>query len=408
MSLPVNKTLNLQSEFDIVIVGGGMVGAVLALSLKKSRYRVALVEAYSSAGSAPPSFDDRSSALSLGSRRILEACDAWSLLSERVTPIRMIEVSDRGVWGMTRLSADELQLDALGYVIENRCLGQALSEELVLAANIRNFCPARLSAIDIKMDCLHLTLMCNEQPTHLKTRLLVAADGANSTVRGLFGIGATTSSYMQTAIIANITPQYHHGNTAYERFTASGPLAFLPMKNYKQQSRCSVVWTVPSACTESTMALSDVVFLQQLQNRFGYRLGRLLNTGKRSIYPLHLSNSEQSTAERTVFIGNAMQALHPVAGQGFNLGLRDVFALRNMLLAQVSDVDVGHAHFLKQYGRLRYSDRNRTIRFTDGLVRGFSNSFMPLRIARGLGLAAVDSLPWLRQGLSRFSMGLML
>lgn len=398
--------MKIPPEFDVVIIGGGMVGATLAFALRESQYRVALVETHSLLPDASPGFDDRSSALSLGSRLILDACDIWSLLADDIEPILRIIVSDCGVWGCTRLSAQELNVDALGYVIENRCFGQRVFRQIHATRNIKVLHPASLTHIETHQDCLHLTLAQDGQVHTVKTRLLVAADGANSTVRALFKVRASSTSYKQTAVITNVIPQRHHHNIAYERFTNSGPVAFLPMRSHQQQSRCSVIWTVPSEEAESMMMLPDNSFLEQLQYRFGYRLGRLLKAGKRSAYPLSLTYSEQSGAERTVFIGNAMQTLHPVAGQGFNLGLRDVFVLRNMLLAKTRDVDIGHAYFLRQYAALRSADRKHTLRFTDNLVRFFSNASGPLGFVRGLGLVTVDSFPWVRQELAHFNMGL--
>lgn len=398
----------LKTDFDILIVGGGMVGSTLALALRDGPFSVAMIEAYPSEEGRSPSFDDRSSALSLGSQRILDALGFWSDVSAGAEPIHSIHVSDRGFWGTTRMTAAELRVDALGYVIENRAFGRVLNQRLAASESVQVFCPAVLSGIGFEKGCAHVTMVYAGQLCDVTARLVVAADGAHSMVRRFLDVQAITESYRQTAVIANVIVQQGVRYMAFERFTAGGPIAFLPMREHQGQSRYAVVWTVAADDAANVLALSDEAFLSELQARFGYRLGRLLQVGQRVGYPLVLSNSAQGFAERTLFVGNAMQALHPVAGQGFNLGLRDILDLRTLLLSMGAAVDIGSDYFLQRYTQLRSADRDSTVRRTDRLVKLFSNTCAPLGVLRGMGLTLVDNVPLLRQQIARTSMGLRL
>lgn len=390
-------------RYDVLIVGGGMVGASLACALGGQALRVAVVEAVPHGAATQPSYDDRSIALAYGTRRIFEGIGLWNALAGAVTPIERIHVSDRGHFGAARMEAAGCGFDALGYVVETRRLGEIFSAELARLPNVDLICPAELQAFEVSADGVRAHLAGAGPEALLTARLVVAADGGRSTVRRLAGIGVERRDYGQCAVIANVTPQRPHCNTAFERFTASGPLALLPMS----QDRCSLVWTVDADRRAAVMALSDEAFLAALQERFGHRLGRFVRVGRRAAYPLTLIRANRHTAPRLALIGNAAHTLHPIAGQGFNLGLRDVAVLAQVLVEAVATGrDIGDPGTLAQYDRARRRDQRRVIGLTDGLVRIFSNDFTPLVVARNLGMVALDILPPLKRMLMRQTMGL--
>ena len=391
-------------KYDVIIVGGGMVGASLAVALKDSGLSIAIIEAFSWKSQQQPSFDDRSIALSYGSKKILEGMSLWPALRERCEPIKSIHISDRGRFGVTRLHHDEEKVEALGYVIENRVMGEVLQHELQSLEHVDVLMPATVTDVKESAESVMLTVDQNDESVELQTSLLVAADGAMSKIRSMVGITHHKSDYQQSAVIANITTEKHHQSVAFERFTDTGPLAFLPMSPDKNgEARVSVVWTINREDEEIIMQLDDEAFLQKLQQRFGYRLGRLQKTGVRNIYPLALTESEQLIKDRVVIIGNAAHGLHPVSGQGFNLALRDVA----LLAENIQQYGVQNpVRWLSDYAVLRQKDMKRVFRFTDSLVKLFSNNFMPLAHARAAGLMMVDCLPSMRHLLAKQSMGL--
>lgn len=390
-------------DYDVLIVGGGLVGASLACALAGGRLRIGILEAVPFGASSQPSYDDRSIALAWGTRRIFETLGLWPSLAAHATPIRRIHVSDRGRFGVTRLDAREQHVDALGYVIENRVLGAAFGQRLAAHPGIRLHMPAKLTALHVDHDVARATVCMNSGEHTVTARLVVGADGAGSAVRRLLGIPARRWEYGQTAIIGNVTPGRPHDNVAYERFTASGPLALLPMTD----NRCALVWTARDEDVAALMALDDGSFLDALQQRFGARLGRFDRIGKRHAYPLSLSRVTTHVRPRAALIGNAAHTLHPVAGQGFNLGLRDAAALAEVITQAVAaGEDPGATAVLARYTQWRRGDQRRIIAFTDGLVRIFSNPLPPVAWARNLGLLAVDVLPAAKHLLARETMGL--
>lgn len=388
-------------DYDIVIVGAGMAGASLACALDGAGYRIAMVEASPSDHNAPPGYDERVLALAHGSRRIFEQLGVWNALDADATPIEHIHVSDRGRFGFTHLHAVEEGVSAMGYVTPARAIGKALLPRLPAIAGLELLRPATLVSVDADADGIDVGLVTTEGRRVIRAQLLVAADGVRSAVRELSGIGADEHDYGHTALIANLTPAQAHGNVAYERFTDTGPLALLPMS----EGRMSLVYTVHSPDAEEHLALDDDAFLARVQARFGYRLGRLRRVGKRSAYPLVMTRAQAQTAARTVLVGNAAHTLHPIGGQGFNLGLRDIATLAALLRAD--DVaDPGGAGLIADYAARRAGDHDAIIRATDTLAKVFSNGLPLLSQARDVAMLAIDLLPAPRRLLARHAMGL--
>ena len=387
------------TDCDILIIGGGLVGASLACALQNSGLSVHIVEAYPYQSDSQPSYDDRTVALSWGSRCIFEGMGLWDAMADRVEAIKTIHISDKGHFGATRLRHEEEHVEALGYVAENRVLGDVLYQRLLQNTNVELHCPAGLISLEQKHDRVIATIGGNGKQSVVSARLLVAADGVVSQVRDLLHIGSSVQDYGQTAVIANVTPAFRHNNIAYERFTDQGPIAFLPMT----QNRCSLVWTVPLKQADELMKLGDADFLQLLQQRFGFRLGQLQKVGKRQAYPLKLIESTQVVRNRVVIVGNAAHSIHPVAGQGFNLALRDIAILTELISTAE---DAGDSKLLQSYVEQREDDARRVYRFTDGLVKIFSNNSTALGHLRAAGLVAVGLIPPLRHQLAKQSMGL--
>ena len=388
---------------DIAIVGGGMVGASLAVAVAPLGLKVALIEAVAHDSASQPSFDERTTALSNGSCRILQTLGVWAQVQTQAVPIRKIHVSDQGRFGFARIDAAEQGLTAMGYVVPNRALGAALWPRVVACPHIQVHCPAQVLRIERGERTVALEIAAAGATARIDARLVVAADGVHSAVRGAFGVDVQTRDYEQTAIITTVLPQRFHDHVAYERFSASGPLALLPLDG----GRCALVLTLNRAAAEAAMAWSDGEFLAEVQRRFGFRLGRFLKVGRRVPYPLSLTRAERTSAERCVIIGNAAQSLHPVAGMGFNLGLRDVASLAELLAEHRREpsFDAGAAGLLAEYDAWRAADRAGVLAFTDGLVRLFANPSSVVARLRNIGLLAFDLLPPAKAALSSLSAG---
>ncbi len=390
------------SQFDVLIAGGGMVGASLALALSQhsgGALKVALVEGFPLPDSDAepvysPSFDARSTALSYGSRRIYEALDLWPLISRHSTPIRKIHVSDRGHFGSTTLLPEQAGWDALGYVIENAWLGRVLLSRLQSAPGLTCISPAKVSAAKPDADGVTLTVSAKDGEQSIHSRLLVVADGAESGLRQSLGIATRRRDYHQTGVIANVCFEKAHEGCAYERFTDQGPLALLPLSDSDEgEARASLVWTLPPEVAEQVMAMDDADFCKQLQQRFGWRQGMIRRVGERAAYPLALVEAEEQIRRHIVVMGNAAHSLHPVAGQGFNLALRDVNRLSRLLSEAQGNTPLGDLSLLKRYLDSQASDQWQTVTFSDRVTRLFSNRQPLLSVARNLGLLALDVLP---------------
>jgi 2-octaprenyl-6-methoxyphenol hydroxylase len=387
-------------DFDIAIIGGGMVGASLALALAAAGRHIVLIEGVAPDSSSQQSFDERTTALGNASRRIFEALGVWSSVADQCGVIRAIHVSDAGRLAFARLSAAEQDIEAFGFVVPNRVLGTALWTHIRANDRISVRMPATVSAV--RADATGVSLTLDGQGAvagrTLRARLAVAADGAHSVIRREAGITATEADYGQIGIVANVATDAPHDGTAYERFTAAGPLALLPLRD----GSYTVVWARAPQDAAQTLAANDQEFLGLLQQHFGWRVGKFLRAGRRASYPLKLTRADGSVAQRTVLIGNAAQSLHPVAGQGFNLALRDVAALAELLVAEG---DPGAPELLERFAQGRALDRSGVTRFTDGLIRLFGDSRPPLRLARDAGLLLFDLLPPAKRALARVSLG---
>ena len=391
------------TEADVLIAGGGLVGASLAVALGQAGLRVSVVEATAFSHAEQSTCDERSIALAQGSQRIFAAMGLWESLADQVCPIHTIHVSDRGRFAFTRLRREQEGVEALGYVASARVLGNALQQQISANSNITVLAPARL--LDYAYSGDYLTASVEQEEgvvTGLKAQLLVAADGAQSIIREQASISTLQRPYGQTAIVANVTPELAHNHVAYERFTDTGPMALLPMTG----QRCALVWTVLTQQADDIMALDDAEFLARLQERFGYRLGRFEKVGQRYAYPLQLLRASETVRERVALIGNAIHTLHPIAGQGFNLGLRDVAVLAEVIVdAQRSGEDIGGRQVLQQYAKWRQGDQRRVVTFTDSMVRMFTQPFPPVAWIRDAGMLAMDFCPPAKRWFGRLTMG---
>ncbi len=389
-------------QYDVIINGGGMVGAALACALSGQGMRIAIIEATRRESREEPGYDERAIALAWGTRCIFDGLGLWDALAESATAIHSIHVSDRGHPGMVHMDREAEGLPAIGYVIPARVIGAVLDRAVEQAGDIDVFCPATLVENSCTTEKVSVVIRAGDDTVLLESALLVAADGADSEVRKRAGIGCRVTDYRQTAIVTNVTPQLPHNHIAYERFTSAGPLALLPMS----EQRCGVVWTVPSDQADAVMALDDAAFLEQLQARFGQRLGRLERVGRRQAWPLRLVSATGSVADRLVLVGNAVHTLHPVAGQGFNLGARDIAVLAEVLVdARRNGTDMGAAEVLARYGEWRKRDHRNVTLFTDGLARLFTLQLPALGLLRSAGMVAFDLLPPARRLLTRLTMG---
>ena len=384
-------------DFDVLIVGAGMVGTSLALALQNTTLKIGIIEAHSINADSQPSFDDRGIALSYGSQRIFETLGLWPALQAYATPIHNIHISDRGHFGVTRLSAQAANVPALGQVLTAKQLGQQLNIALQQADTITLLSPLTVTSLETSPDNVTVSLSNHQK---LNCKLLVAADGQHSTIRELLKLGSWQRDYQQTAVTANISTERPHQNLAFERFTDTGPLALLPMSD----NRSSLVWTVKSGEEQHLLALSDQEFLQALQQRFGFRLGHFTKVGKRSSYALGLMQTNNAIEPRVLLIGNAAHSLHPIAGQGFNLGLRDAAVLAE-IISQHSD-DCGQPRSLEAYKAWQLPAQDNIVKATDRLVKIFSNANPILGHGRSAALAMLDILPPVKQKLSLASMGL--
>ncbi len=393
-------------QFDLVIAGGGVVGCALALALsQQTDLRIALIEksdgtqkanAVKGNDALQHDFADaRVVALAEQSWQFLTSLGVGSSLQQIATPINRIHVSDRGHLGHCELKAEEYQVDALGYVCGLSSLTQVI-EGALKKTKVRWFCPDTIEQAVTKHDKIDI----KTQRHHVSGSLLVVAEGGESETRKMLGFKAQQTAYEQVALVTNVRANVGHKNIAYERFTEDGPLAFLPMG----EQDYSVVWSLNQQDYERLLAEDEQTFLAELQVAFGYRAGLLTHCSKRQGFPLKLMNLDRSVGHRCALVGNALHTLHPIAGQGLNLGLRDIDELAKQIVS-VQSHDIGAFDVLSQYQQARKADQKRVINFTDGLVRCFSNQSVPLVVGRNIGLFAMQFSSLLKQPLARQAMG---
>ena len=402
------------THFDVVISGGGLSGTLMALSLsalvdhQQKPLTIAIVEANPILSDPSRSFDDRVLALSHGSAAYLNSVGAWQHLEHYAEPIKNIHISDRGFYGKARLYAKQQQVDALGYVAEMSVIGASLLKALTSKNNITWFAPDAIEKVQWHTDNVDISLTSG---THLSAKLLLACDGAKSPCRQFANIASTSRDYQQSALIANVATTHHHNNIAYERFTDTGPIAMLPLSpvpNASQQSegRCSLVWTLTPEKAAQMLTLTDEEFAKQLARSFGHWLGNITHVGKRVVFPLKLVQASEQVYHRMALIGNASHTIHPIAGQGFNLGLRDVAEMTEIVKnALENQQDIGAFANLMRYGQARQQDQKQVITLTDSLVTLFSNQLPPLVAGRNIALKVLNYVPALKNALVKKTMG---
>ncbi|CFQ61247.1 2-octaprenyl-6-methoxyphenyl hydroxylase [Yersinia frederiksenii] len=384
---------------SVIIVGGGMAGATLALaisSLTKGAVPVALVEAQQPDNRQHPGFDARAIALAQGTCQQLDSIGIWSALADCATAIKHVHVSDSGHSGFVNLQAQDYRVPALGQVIELFDAGKRLFALLQQASGVTLHCPAKVVEVVRTAESATVTLDNGQQ---LSAKLLVAADGSHSALAQACNIQWQQQDYQQIAVIANVTTSELPNGRAFERFTRNGPLALLPMS----QGRSSLVWCHAKEDKQQVDSWNDARFIAELQRAFGWRLGKILHAGKRHSYPLQLLTASRHVSHRLALVGNAAQTLHPIAGQGFNLGLRDVMSLAETI-AQAGK-DPGDYEVLSQYQQRRQQDQQATIGVTDGLIHLFANRYGPLVVGRNLALMSMECIPTIRDAFARRTLG---
>ena len=399
--------------YDLVVVGGGMVGAsfccALEQALGETPLSILVIEAISpNANSAKQSsFDARSTALSFGSRKFLEGIGLWQALDDAVSAIHDIQVSDRGRLGCVEINRDEQGVEALGYVVENKRLGQVLNARLNESRKINLLCPSLVSSVKATEKGMLRGLNHGDTETSVDASLVVLADGGKSPVCEQLGIEHSIERYDQHALIANIVLEKPHQHVAFERFTDTGPLAVLPLQLIDGKNRGSLVWTLSVEQAAQYREMNEEKLLPLLQERFGYKLGKILEIGETFVYPLSLSIAKEQVRPGLALLGNVAHSLHPVAGQGLNLALRDTRALVDVLInAKQRGLGLGEMNVLLEYVARQQADQATTTQFTHNITKLFSSNNEAKVWLRKFGLVALELLPTLRRSLAERAMGL--
>ncbi|MDT8428665.1 MAG: 2-octaprenyl-6-methoxyphenyl hydroxylase [Pseudomonadales bacterium] len=414
-----------QPAYDIAIIGAGMVGASFALSLirrqaqaqqtagahgQKKPLKILLIEsrAIDSGSGETADFDARSTALAYGSKRVFADLGLWPALAGHAGRIERIHVSDRGHFGASRLAASDMGVEALGYVLENHKLGSVLNQAVLAEPGIDLLSSAQVQALQPLQQGMRMELVVAGQAQQpVSAALVVMADGGKSGLAASLGIQVSSKDYQQSALIANVALARPHQGVAYERFTDTGPLALLPLADYAEQPRVALVWTLQADAAAATAAMAEDEFLAQLQQRFGQRLGRFTQVGQRIAFPLKLQVTGEQVRPGLVLLGNSAHTLHPVAGQGLNLALRDAVVLADKILAARQEgVSPGAMSLLQDYQHARAQDQRNTILLSDQLIALFSNGSIGKSLLRKAGLLAIDLLPPLKAEFTRHAMGL--
>ncbi|MGP4715588.1 UbiH/UbiF/VisC/COQ6 family ubiquinone biosynthesis hydroxylase [Psychrobacter sp. T6-6] len=412
------------TEQQVLIVGGGHVGLSFALLLANHGIASTLLEKNCYPTISPTDdrtrshyLDSRNTALSRRTVQIYQEIGLWDDLQSHACRIDSVQISEQGSFGRAQLNKAEEKVESFGQVIENAWLGRKLllaAQQSPLVTLIDN---ASVNAVTQQVDGVTLSFSDESNAEHeqqLQASVLVACDGRDSTVRPLLNIGTTTYDYQQTAIVGVVETDKPHEHVAIERFSPAGPLAVLPLTDpegdgndgYQQGYRRSVVWVCPTG-EENKYLEDDAHFLQTLQQAFGQRAGTFVAAGRRGAYPLSRVLADKQVEGRCVIMGNAAHTLHPVAGQGFNLCMRDAHVLAQMMSSQVlKGEDIGNAQLLQRYEKARQTDQKRVIRFCDAVVHGFTHPNLAIKLARNMALLAFDKLPNIKPLIATYAMGL--
>jgi len=397
---------------EVIIVGGGMVGLSLALMLAKANIAVKLLEAiqypnYDDANLAPyhSSFDARNSALSRRSVQIYQELGLWEALQEHAVPILEVHITEQGSFGKARLQAEQEKVESFGQVIENAWLGRVLLTQVRTEPLIELIDGVKVTSLTQDADLAYLEAQRGSEVLKLQSKLVIAADGRDSFCRKALGIGVDEHDYDQVAIVTTVQTSKPHNHVGFERFSPLGPLALLPLPG---EYRRSVVWPVKKGTEHEWLGEdNDQHFLDALQQTYGDRAGKFQKTGRRFSFPLSQVLAEKQAVGRVVLMGNAAHTIHPVAGQGFNLCMRDAYILVRYLKEQLAQqADLGDAAMLQDYEKSRLTDQQRVIKFCDSVVRGFSNQNPVLKLLRNTGLIAFDTIPGIKPLVANYAMGL--
>lgn len=393
----------MKSIYDILIIGGGLVGASLAACLARDPgIRIGVVEKFPPPqldGDFHPSYDARNTALANGTCHVFDQLGLWQSLRPHAEPITTIDITNQGGFGRAVIRAEEERVRALGYVIENRWIGKILYQHLRSCVNVDFRAPAEVTALHYEQEQMRATL---DDGSEVRTPLVVIADGAQSNTRQMLGIGAQVTDYEQVAIVTAVTPDKPHNNIALERFTPTGPLAILP----QTENRLGLTWCHDPHTAQQLMEASDDAFLRALEQAAGSSIGQLVKVGKRFSYPLSLTLADEQIRPNVVVLGNAAHGLHPVAGQGFNMAMRDVAVLvQTLFAARERQQSWGDFKLLQRYLQRRNQDQFNTIQFSDKLTQLFSNHNPWLSLLRNSGLVLFDTLQGTKRFVARYAMG---
>lgn len=393
----------MKSHYDILIIGGGLVGASLAACLARDpAVQIGVVEKFlppQQDNDFHPSYDARNTALANGTCHIFDQLGLWPSLRQHAVPIASIDITNQGSFGRAVIRAEEERVRALGYVIENRWIGKILYQHLRQCANVDFCAPAEVTALRYQQDQMQATL---NDGSNVSTPLVVIADGAQSNTRQMLGIGAKVTDYEQVAIVTAVTPDQPHNNVALERFTANGPLAVLPQTD----NRLGITWCHDPQTAQQLVETSDEDFMRALKQAAGMGIGNLVKVGKRFCYPLSLTLAEEQIRPNVVVLGNAAHGLHPVAGQGFNMAMRDVAVLvQTLFAARERQQSWGDFQLLQSYLNRRQQDQFNTIQFSDKLTHLFSNHHPLLSVLRNSGLVLFDTMQGTKRFVARYAMG---
>lgn len=393
----------MSRDYDVVIIGAGMVGASLACALAPSGLRIAIIEAVTLKNDYQPSYDDRGLTLSPSSKRILKHIGVWQNVLPAINPIKKIHISEQGRFGFTHLDASQTHNKELGYVVVARSLGQALHKKISSFENITLICPAELKSFKQSEEGMSVEISHSGRSELITSGLLVGADGSQSLVRRLAAINIKEHDFKQTAIVANVSTQKPNQATAYERFTHHGPVALLPI----DKNRSVLVFTVATENAGRYMSMTDTQFINAVETEFGRRLGKFEQVGQRRSYPIMFIEALEQYQQQLILLGNAAHSIHPNSAQGFNLGLRDVAGLAECVFEAIEKgLDVDDISILVNYISLRLPDQKRVMRFTNRIASSFYNKNPLLIPARNLAMLMLDTLPVVKESFIQQAMGI--